>query len=185
METTNILENIENVQNLKDFESAQKSKEKIKDFSDFEINRENYDSYNPEDLKLKTKPGISLDIVKQISKDKGEPEWMLKKRIDGFKAFMELKMPNWGPDLKDLDLDKIHFYMKPNAKKNSKTWDEVPKDIKNTFEKLGIPEAERNALAGVGAQYESEVVYHSLKKEIEDQGVVFLDCDEALKNIQN
>ena len=159
METPNVLENIEN----------------------FEINRENYDSYNPEDLKLKTKPGISLDVVKQISKDKEEPDWMLQKRIDGFNAFMELKMPQWGPSLKDLDLSKIHFYMKPNAKKNSKTWDEVPTDIKNTFEKLGIPEAERNALAGVGAQYDSEVVYHSLKKEIEDQGVIFLDCDEALK----
>src|SRR3989344_4743873 len=159
METPNVLENIEN----------------------FEINRENYDSYNPEDLKLKTKPGISLDVVKQISKDKEEPDWMLQKRIDGFNAFMELKMPQWGPSLKDLDLSKIHFYMKPNAKKNSKTWDEVPIDIKNTFEKLGIPEAERNALAGVGAQYDSEVVYHSLKKEIEDQGVIFLDCDEALK----
>src|SRR3989344_6798159 len=159
METPNVLENIEN----------------------FEINRENYDSYNPENLKLKTKPGISLDVVKQISKDKEEPDWMLQKRIDGFNAFMELKMPQWGPSLKDLDLSKIHFYMKPNAKKNSKTWDEVPTDIKNTFEKLGIPEAERNALAGVGAQYDSEVVYHSLKKEIEDQGVIFLDCDEALK----
>ena len=90
-------------------------------------------------------------------------------------------MPNWGPDLSELDLDEIHFYMKPDANKNSKSWDDVPEDIRKTYEKLGIPEAERTALAGVGAQYESEVIYHNLRKDLEEEGVIFLDMDVALK----
>jgi Fe-S cluster assembly protein SufB len=145
------------------------------------INREIYDHYNPEDLKFRSKPGITESLIREISKDKKEPEWMLKRRLEGLKLFNETKLPNWGPDLSDLNIDEISLYIKPNAKRNSENWKDVPEEIKNTFEKLGIPKAEREVLAGVGAQYESEVVYHNLKKELKDQGVIFIDCDEALK----
>lgn len=145
------------------------------------ITRDVYDKANPERLLFKSQPGLSEDLIRQISKDKKEPEWMLKKRLEAFKIFQKIPMPNFGPDLTDLDFNEIHFYIKPDAKKNSKRWDEIPADIRKTYEKLGIPEAERKSLAGVGLQYESDVVYHRLKKELEKQGVVFLDCDEGLK----
>src|SRR3989338_2695709 len=146
-----------------------------------EINRERYDHYNPENLKYKAKPGLSKEIVIEISKQKNEPDWMLQKRLKAFEIFQKLPMPAWGPDLSKLDLNEIIFYQSPDAKRNAKDWNDVPADIKKTFEKLGIPEAERKALAGAGAQYESDVIYHSLKKEWEDKGVVLLDCDEALQ----
>tara|TARA_Y100000310_G_scaffold286519_1_gene310795 strand:- start:21112 stop:22620 length:1509 start_codon:yes stop_codon:yes gene_type:complete len=145
------------------------------------IFHKNYDSSNSEDPIFKTQQGLTEDIVCVISKEKGEPSWMLEKRLSSFKEFKRAKMPSWGPSLDNLDLDKIYYYMKPNAKKNSKNWEEVPKNIRETFEKLGIPEAERKVLAGVGAQYDSEIIYHNLKKELEEKGVIFLDCDEALK----
>jgi len=145
------------------------------------INREIYDGHNEENLTFKSHLGLTEEIVREISADKKEPEWMLQKRLQAFKIFTEMPMPNFGPSLKDLDFSQIHYFLKPDAKKNSRSWDDVPADIKNTYEKLGIPDAEKNFLAGVGAQYESEVVYHNLKKEWEDQGVIFLDCDEALK----
>ena len=145
------------------------------------INRETYDHANKDNLKYKAKPGLTKEIVEEISKQKQEPEWMLKKRLKAFELFQKLPMPNWGPELNDLDLNEIIFFQRPDAKSNANSWEDVPEDIKNTFEKLGIPEAERKALAGAGAQYESDVIYHNLKKEWEDQGVIFLDCDEALK----
>lgn len=146
-----------------------------------EINRENYDHINEEKLIYKSEEGITEKVVREISKQKDEPDWMLQKRLKALKIFNELSMPNWGPSLKELDLSKIHYFIRPDAKKNSTDWDEVPQDIKDTFNKLGIPEAEKKSLAGVGAQYESEVVYHNLQKELEEQGVVFLDCDQAVK----
>ena len=146
-----------------------------------EISKDIYDHSDPEKLVFKAEAGISEALVREISKDKNEPEFMLQKRLEALKLFHELPMPNFGPDLSDLNLEDIHLYIKPDAKKNSKTWDDVPSDIKNTYEKLGIPKAERDSLAGVGAQYESEVVYHKLKKQWEDLGVVFLDCDEGLQ----
>ncbi len=145
------------------------------------ITRDIYDKANPEKLIFKSKPGISEELVRQISKDKNEPEWMLKKRLEALKLFNEMPMPNFGPDLSELNLNEIHFYIKPDSVRNSNSWDKIPKEIKKTYEKLGIPEAEKKALAGVGAQYESEVVYHNLKKEWKKKGVVFLDCDEGLK----
>ncbi len=148
---------------------------------ELKITREIYDHSDPEKLIFKAEPGISEELVRQISKDKGEPEWMLKKRLEALRLFKELPMPNFGPDLSDLNVNDIHLYIKPEAKKNSESWADVPKEIKKTYEKLGIPEAEREALAGVGAQYESEVVYHKLKKQWEALGVVFLDCDEGLR----
>ena len=156
-------------------QTLQKSEE------NFEINRNNFDHYNKENLKFKASPGLSHDLIKQISSDKNEPKWMLEKRLKGLEIFGKKSMPTLGPDLSYLNLEKIHFYMKPNAKKNSKSWDDVPSDIRKTYERLGIPRAEKVALAGVGAQYESEVIYHNLKKELEEQGVVFLDMDEAVQ----
>jgi len=146
-----------------------------------EIDRSTYDHYNKEKLIYKAKPGLTKEIVEEISRQKKEPEWMLNKRLKAFEIFQKMPMPSWGPNLKDLDLNDIIYFQRPDAKKNATKWEDVPEDIKKTFDRLGIPEAEKKALAGVGAQYESDVVYHNLKKEWEDQGVVFLDCDEALK----
>ncbi len=145
------------------------------------FNRSIYDSANTEKHLIKSKPGINESLVRQISEEKQEPEWMFKKRLESLKIFNELKLPTWGPNLNELNLDEIFYYVKPDANKNSTSWDDVPEEIKNTFEKLGIPKAEREVLAGVGAQYDSEVIYHSLKQELKDKGVIFLDCDEALK----
>lgn len=146
-----------------------------------EIDRQVYDHYNEERSLFKSKPGLTREIVEEISKQNKEPEWMLKKRLQAFELWEKLPMPAWGPDITDLDLNDIIFFNRPDAKENAQNWDDVPADIKKTFEKLGIPEAERTALAGAGAQYESSVVYHSLKKEWEDKGVIFLDCNEALQ----
>jgi len=146
-----------------------------------EINRETYDHINKDKLIYKAKPGLTKEIVEEISKQKKEPEWMLKRRLKAFEIFQKLPMPKWGPSLDDLDLNEIIFFQRPDAKRNATNWEDVPEDIKKTFEKLGIPEAERKSLAGAGAQYESDVVYHNLKKEWEDKGVIFLDCDEALQ----
>jgi len=143
--------------------------------------REVYDKSNPEKLKFKAEQGLTEDLVRKISKDKKEPSWILKKRLQGLKLFHELKMPGFGPDLSDLDFNKIHFFIKPDAEKNARKWSKVPKEIRETFDKLGIPEAEKKALAGVGAQYESEVIYHNLKEDLKEQGVIFLDFDEAIK----
>lgn len=144
------------------------------------INRDNYDHYNPEKLSFKSEAGvISEELVREISRQKNEPDWMLKTRLKGLKFFLEKPIPEWGPNLSELDLGKIHFFVRPDAKQ-SRRWEDVPEEIKSTFDKLGIPEAEKNALAGVGAQYESDIIYHNLKKEWEDKGVVFLDMDEAV-----
>ncbi len=146
-----------------------------------EISREIYDKANPEDLNYKAEPGLTEALVRQISKDKNEPEWMLQKRLQALATFKKMHMPHFGPSLSELDIENIHLYLRPNSAKNTKSWKEVPKEIRDTYEKLGIPKAEREALAGAGAQYEAETVYHNLKKEWEDLGVVFLDCDEGLK----
>ncbi len=111
---------------------------------------------------------------------KGEPDWMLEFRLKAYDHFIKRPMPNWGGDLSEIDFDDIFYYIRP-SEKQGKTWDEVPEYIKNTFEKLGIPEAERKFLAGVGAQYESEVIYHSLREDLEKQGVIFLDMDTGVR----
>ena len=145
------------------------------------INRSVYDDYNKNSkIKYKASPGITKDLILKISKDKGEPSWMLQKRLKAFEILEKMKLPKWGPSLKDLNLDEIIYYISPDTKERTK-WSDVPKDIKDTFVKLGIPKNERKALAGVGAQYESEVVYHNLKKELKDKGVVFENMDNAIK----
>jgi Fe-S cluster assembly protein SufB len=124
--------------------------------------------------------GLSEEVVRFISKSKNEPEWMLEKRLHGLKIFLEKPVPLWGPDLQSIDYSDIYYYLKPNAGK-SDSWDAVPEDIKNTFDKLGIPEAERKFFSGAEAQYDSEVVYHHIKEELEKQGVIFTDTDTAVK----
>ena len=127
-----------------------------------------------------SKKGLSRDTVIEISKLKDEPQWMLDFRLRSYEIFMKKPMPTWGGDLSAIDFQNIYYYMRA-TEKVEKNWDDVPENVKNTFEKLGIPEAEKKFLAGVGAQYESEVVYHSLREDLAKQGVLFLDTDAALK----
>jgi len=126
-----------------------------------------------------TKRGLTRDTVREISGFKNEPEWMLEFRLRAYDHFVKRAMPNWGGDLTHIDFDKIVYYRKPSDREE-KSWDDVPDKIKATFERLGIPEAERKFLAGVGAQYDSEVVYHSVKEELTKIGVVFMGTDQAL-----
>ncbi|HMM41298.1 MAG TPA: Fe-S cluster assembly protein SufB [Thermomicrobiales bacterium] len=139
-----------------------------------------YGFRDEEDYVFKAEKGIDAEKVAQISKMKGEPDWMRDFRLKAYDYFAKRPMPNWGADLSDIDFDDIYYYIRP-TEKQGKTWDEVPEYIKETFEKLGIPEAERKFLAGVGAQYESEVVYHSLREDLEKMGVIFLDMDAGVR----
>ena len=129
---------------------------------------------------LKTDIGLNEDIIRQISKLKKEPDWMLEYRLKSYKAFKKLPLPSFGPDLSSLDYDTYTYFTRL-SNKESQSWDEVPETVKNTFDKLGIPEAEQKYLAGVSTQYESEVVYHNMLKEVEEKGVIFLSTDMALK----
>ncbi len=129
---------------------------------------------------MDTGKGLNEEIVREISQIKGEPAWMLEYRLDAYRKFKSMANPTWGPGLNHINFDDITYYVKPSDRME-KSWDDVPSEIKDTFEKLGIPEAEQKFLAGVGAQFESEVVYHSSMKELEDQGVIFTDTDTALK----
>ncbi len=126
------------------------------------------------------KRGLTRDIVEEISHSKGEPAWMTKFRVKAYEHFLRRPMPNWGADLSDIDFDNIYYYIKPLAEQ-VKSWEDLPDDIKNTYVKLGIPEAEREMLGGVTAQYESEVVYHSVRKDLEEKGIFFSDMDTALR----
>ncbi len=149
----------------------------------FELDLDNYDKYgfHVAEHNVYTQPkGLSKDVVHEISERKGEPEWMLKLRLKGLEYFLRKPTPTWGPDLSTIDYDDIHYYIKPTDKVAS-DWDAVPSEIRETYDKLGIPEAEKKFLAGVGAQYESEVVYHSLQEQWSKLGVVFLDTDTGLK----
>src|SRR3954466_3967792 len=127
-----------------------------------------------------TKRGLTRDTVEEISRFKGEPDWMREYRLRAYEHFLKRPMPVWTDGLDRIDFDKIMYYRKP-SEREEKSWDDVPDQIKQTFERLGIPEAERKFLAGVGAQYDSEVVYHSVKEELSKLGVVFMGTDQALK----
>ncbi|HEX2072272.1 MAG TPA: Fe-S cluster assembly protein SufB, partial [Geodermatophilus sp.] len=125
--------------------------------------------------------GLDEDVVRDISRRKNEPEWMLERRLKALKLFERKPMPNWGSDLSGIDFQNIKYFVR-STEQQATTWDELPADIKNTYDRLGIPEAEKQRLiAGVAAQYESEVVYHKIREDLEEQGVVFLDTDTALK----
>jgi Fe-S cluster assembly protein SufB len=139
-----------------------------------------YGFSDPETSVFRSRKGLGEDVVRQISALKEEPEWMLAFRLKALKHFEKRPMPTWGADLSELDLDEIYYYVKP-SEREGRTWDDVPETIKNTFDKLGIPEAEQKYLAGVGAQYESEMIYHSVQEEMEKQGVIFLSIEEGLR----
>ncbi len=149
--------------------------------SDLNMDYSKYDFKDSTELYVYlSKKGLSRGTVEEISKLKDEPEWMREFRLRSFDVFLSKPMPNWGGDLSHIDFQNIYYYAKA-SEKQSKSWDDVPDSVRNTFEKLGIPEAERKFLAGVGAQYESEVVYHNLREDLEKQGVIFTDTDTAVK----
>ena len=145
-----------------------------------DINRSLYDFVKPEEGYERYANGLTPDIVRAISEKKDEPEWMLKKRLEALELFQDMKMPaNWGPSIARLDMDHISTYVNPKTKQ-ARNWDDVPKDIKDTFERLGIPQAERDSLAGVGAQYDSEIVYHNMRDEVAKYGVVYSTIEDAI-----
>jgi len=139
-----------------------------------------YGFSDPEVHVFKSRKGLDKEIVEQISQMKGEPEWMLKYRLKALEHFEKRPTPTWGPDLSTLDLDDIYYYVKPIEQEES-SWDDIPDSIKNTFDKLGIPEAEQKFLAGVGAQYESEMIYHSIHEQLAEQGVIFKSIENGLR----
>lgn len=142
-----------------------------------------YDIKNDFEYNYKSEAGLTPDIIKEISKEKNEPDWMLEFRLKSLENYNKIDVPTWGPDISDLDIENIVTYVRPKTNLNH-SWEEVPDDIKDTFERLGIPEAERKSLAGVGAQYDSEVVYHSIKEELVKQGVIYTDIETALKEYE-
>ena len=136
--------------------------------------------FKDEDVSVfNTGKGLSEEVVREISKAKGEPDWMLEFRLKSLRAFQVMPMPSFGPDLRFLDFDSYTYFTRP-SKKEETDWNDVPETIKNTFQRLGIPEAEQKYLAGVSTQYESEVVYHNMLKEVQEKGVIFLSTDMAL-----
>ena len=140
-----------------------------------------YIDANPAEYADGLKKGLSEDLIREISGDKNEPKWMLDHRLESFEIFKKKPLPNWGPDISKLDLDDIIYYAHPGTEPTS-DWKEVPEEIRKVYDRLGIPEAEQKYLAGAGAQYESEIVYHSLKQKWQELGVIFLDMDEALRD---
>jgi len=141
---------------------------------------EEYGFHEQENYVFKARKGLNHEIVAQISKMKGEPQWMTDFRLKALDIFYKKPMPTWGADLSGIDFDNIYYYIKPSAE-SVKSWDEVSPEVKRTFDKLGIPEAEQKFLAGVGAQYESEMVYHTVRKDLEEKGVIFLSMDDGLR----
>jgi Fe-S cluster assembly protein SufB len=139
-----------------------------------------YGFRDPDTYVFKSRKGLSREIVEQISTMKGEPEWMLEFRLKALEHFQKRPIPTWGGDLTKLDLDNLYYYVKPTDQEG-RSWDDVPDTIKDTFDRLGIPEAEQKFLAGVGAQYESEMVYHSIQEHLEKQGVIFLSIEDGLR----
>lgn len=155
------------------------NKTKIED-----VNRNIYDIKNKDEYDYKMQKGLDENIVKEISSMKNEPKWMLEIRLKSLEVYNKLEMPTWGPDLSCLDMNDISTYVKPKSNLNT-SWEDVPEEIKSTFDKLGIPEAEKKSLAGVGAQYDSEVVYHSLQEDLLKQGVIYTDFETAVRDYED
>src|SRR5579863_6125029 len=130
---------------------------------------------------FKSRKGLDREVVEQISQMKGEPQWMLDFRLRSLEIFYKKPMPSWGGDLSHIDFDNIYYYVKATDR-NEGSWEDVPADVKYTFDRLGIPEAEQKFLSGTGAQFESEVVYHSIRKDLQEKGVIFTDTDSALRD---
>ena len=152
--------------------------EKKKTFVE-DIERTLYDIKNEDRPVYKTQQGLTEDIIRDISRQKHDPEWMLDFRLKSLEVYNSLPLPTWGPDISELNMDDIVTYVQPDAKMTG-NWKDVPEDIKDTFDRLGIPEAEKKSLAGVGAQYDSEVVYHSIQESLVKQGVIYTDMETAL-----
>ncbi|MER3557853.1 MAG: Fe-S cluster assembly protein SufB, partial [Thermus sp.] len=135
----------------------------------------------------KAEKGLSKRVVEAISYHKGEPEWMRKFRLRALEIFQKKPMPTWGPDLSELEreMPNLYYYVKPAEVRDARSWEEVPEEIRRTYERLGIPEAERKVLAGVGAQYDSEMVYHRVREELERQGVIFVSIEEGLRHYED
>jgi len=136
--------------------------------------------HDPEEYFFKSGRGLNPEVVAMISEHKNEPSWMRERRLKALEYFRARPLPQWGGNLNEIDFENMYYYIRP-TEKQATSWEDLPADIKNTWDRLGIPEAEKKYLAGVGAQYESEVVYHKLKQELEDQGVLFLDMDSGLR----
>jgi len=142
--------------------------------------QDKYGFSKPENYTFKAKKGLSKEIVEMISRIKKEPKWMLDLRLKAYEIFLQKKMPNWGGNLSQIDFDDIFYFIK-STNKVAETWENLPKEIKDTYDRIGVPEAEKKFLAGVSAQYESEVVYESIQKELDKQGVIFCDMDTGLR----
>ncbi|PFG28685.1 Fe-S cluster assembly protein SufB [Corynebacterium renale] len=141
----------------------------------------NYGWHDSDEAGEKAKRGLDEDVVREISRLKNEPEWMLEQRLKAYRIFEKKPIPTWGPDLSGIEFDKIKYFVR-STEQQATSWDDLPEDIKNTYDKLGIPEAEKQRLvAGVAAQYESEVVYHQIREDLEEQGVIFVDTDTAVR----
>lgn len=145
-----------------------------------DIDRSLYDFRNEEKDVYKVESGLTPEIVEQISKEKNDPEWMREHRLKSLEIYNRTEVTNWGPPIDGLNMDNIVTYIKPKDNKMSADWNEVPEEIKDTFERLGIPQAERESLAGVGAQYDSELVYHNVREEVAAQGVIYTDLESAM-----
>ncbi len=145
-----------------------------------DVDRSFYDFRNEEKDAWKVKSGLTPEIVAQISDEKNDPDWMREFRLKSLEIFNRKEMPDWGPSIEGLDMDNIVTYVRPNTERMHTSWEDVPADIKDTFERLGIPQSERTSLAGVGAQYDSELVYHNVRAEVAAQGVVYTDIESAL-----
>ena len=148
----------------------------------FELEQSTYSAgfHVPENYTFKSEKGLNRKVVEQISEMKGEPSWMRQFRLKSLDLFEKRPMPTWGADLSGIDFDNIYYYIKP-VQEQGKTWEDIPAEIKDTFDRLGIPQAEQKYLAGVTAQYESEAVYHKVREDLEKLGVIFTDMDTALR----
>ena len=144
-----------------------------------DIDRSIYDIKDKENDAYRMEDGLTPEIIEKLSKEKGDPEWMREFRLKSLETYNEMPLPNWGPSIEGLDMDHIATYVRPKTDMKN-DWKDVPQDIKDTFERLGIPQAERKSLAGVGAQYDSELVYHNVKSEVAEQGVIYTDMESAL-----
>lgn len=145
-----------------------------------DIDRSIYDIRDEENEAYRMQSGLTSEIIEKLSKEKNDPVWMQQFRLQSLQIYNETPVPNWGPSLEGLDIDNIATYVRPNTKMHN-NWENVPKDIKDTFDRLGIPQAERKSLAGVGAQYDSELVYHNVRAEVAAEGVVYMDIESAMK----
>ena len=149
-----------------------------------DVDRSVYDIRDEENDAYRIETGLTPEIVEKLSKEKDDPAWMQQFRLESLQIYNEMKIPDWGPSIKGLDMDHIATYVRPNSKMQN-DWKNVPQDIKDTFERLGIPQAERKSLAGVGAQYDSELVYHNVRREVAEQGVIVKNGDASLVDTIN